>query len=123
MTVKIVSPGAALGGRAAADRDAPRPRIGHRGRLSMPPKGYTAPLSPDGRAGIVPPPPWHYSGDFLIVEYRTDPGAVGALLPPELEPAEAPGAVATIFAHWQSWSGKLHELDNPIQAQYREFFL
>ena len=42
-------------------------------------KGYTAPLSPDGRAGIVPPPPWHYSGDFLIAEYRTDPDAVAAL--------------------------------------------
>jgi acetoacetate decarboxylase len=72
----------------------------------VPPRGYTAPLSPDGRAGIVPPPPWHYSGDFLIVEYRTDPAAVGALLPPELEP-----------------SADLHELEDPIQAQYREFFL
>ena len=46
---------------------------------------------PDGRAGIVPPPPWHYSGDFLIAEYRTDPDAVAALLPAELEPAEDPG--------------------------------
>ena len=54
-------------------------------------RGYTAPLSPDGRAGIVPPPPWHYSGDFLIAEYRTDPDAVAALLPAELEPAEDPG--------------------------------
>ena len=89
----------------------------------MPPRGYTAPLSPDGRAGIVPPPPWHYSGDFLIVEYRTDPAAVGALLPPELEPAGDPGAVAAIFADWQSCSADLHELEDPIQAQYREFFL
>ena len=64
----------------------------------MPLRGFTAPLSPDGRAGIVPPPPWHYSGDFLIVEYRADPEAVTALLPPELEPAEDPGAVAAIFA-------------------------
>ena len=86
-------------------------------------RGYTAPLSPDGRAGIVPPPPWHYSGDFLIAEYRTDPEAVAALLPPELEPAEDPGAVAAIFADWQSCSVDLHELEDPIQSQYREFFL
>ena len=86
-------------------------------------RGYTAPLSPDGRAGLVPPPPWHYSGDFLIAEYRTDPDAVAALLPPELEPADDPGAVAAIFADWQSCSADLHELEDPIQSQYREFFL
>lgn len=87
------------------------------------PHGYTAPLSPDGRAGIVPPPPWHYSGDFLIVEYRTDPDAVIALLPDELEPADDPGAVAAIFADWQSCSADFHELVDPIQSQYKEFFL
>lgn len=86
-------------------------------------RGYTAPLSPDGRAGIVPPPPWHYSGDFLIVEYRTDPAAVAALLPPELETADDPGAVAAIFADWQSASDDLHELADPIQSQYKEFFI
>ena len=89
----------------------------------MPPRGYTAPLSPDGRASIVPPPPWHYSGDFLIVEYRTDPDGVIALLPPELEPAADPGAVAAIWADWQSCSDDGHELVDPIQCQYREFFL
>ena len=86
-------------------------------------RGYTMPLSPDGRAGIVPPPPWHYSCDFLIAEYRTDPDAVAALLPGELEPADDPGAVAAIFADWQSCSADLHELEDPIQSQYREFFL
>ncbi|MCW1969154.1 MAG: acetoacetate decarboxylase family protein [Anaerolineae bacterium] len=86
-------------------------------------KGFTFPLSPDGRAGIVPPPPWHYSGDFLLVEYRTNPDNVIALLPPELEPADDPGAVAAIFADWQSCSADYHELVDPIQCQYKEFFL
>lgn len=86
-------------------------------------KGYTAPLSPDGRASIVPPPPWHYSGDFLIVEYRTHPDSVIALLPPELEPADDPGACAAIFADWQSCSADFHELVDPIQSQYKEFFI
>jgi acetoacetate decarboxylase len=87
------------------------------------PVGYTFPLSPDGRASIVPPPPWHYSGDFLIVEYRTNPEAVIALLPPELEPADDPGAVAAIFADWQSCTDDGHELLDPIMSQYKEFFL
>jgi acetoacetate decarboxylase len=86
-------------------------------------RGYTGPLSPDGRASLVPPPPWHYSGDFLIAEYEADPAAVAALLPPELEPAEDPGAVAAIFADWQSCSADRHELTDPIQSQYREFFI
>jgi acetoacetate decarboxylase len=86
-------------------------------------RGYTAPLTPDGRAGIVPPPPWHYSGDFLIAEYRADPETVIALLPPELEPAEDPGTVAAIFADWQSCSDDFRELVDPVQSQYREFFI
>jgi acetoacetate decarboxylase len=85
-------------------------------------KGYTAPLSPDGRAGIVPPPPWHYSGDFLVVEYDADPAAVRAMLPPELEPADNPGALAVLFADWQSCSADQHELLDPIHAQYRECY-
>lgn len=87
------------------------------------PKGYTAPLSPDGRASLVPPPPWHYSGDFLIVEYRTDPDAVIALLPKELDPAEDPGAVAVVCADWQSCSEQGWELIDPVQSQYKEFFI
>jgi acetoacetate decarboxylase len=85
--------------------------------------GYTGPLSPDGKAGLVPPPPWHYSGDLMIIEYRTDPAGVAALLPPELEPGEDPGTVAAIFADWQSCSDDQHELLDPIRAQYREFYL
>jgi acetoacetate decarboxylase len=87
------------------------------------PRGYTAPLSPEGRAGLVPPPPWHYSGDFLVVEYRTDPDAVTALLPRELEPADDPGLAAVVFADWQSCSDDGGELLDPVQAQYKEFFV
>ncbi|MGE0361281.1 MAG: acetoacetate decarboxylase family protein [Vicinamibacterales bacterium] len=87
------------------------------------PKGYTTPLSPDGTAALVPAPPWHYVGDFLIVEYHTDPDAVTALLPKELEPAADPGAVAAIFADWQCCSTGGAELLDPVQGQYKEFFL
>jgi acetoacetate decarboxylase len=87
-------------------------------------RGYTAPLSPDGRAGIVPAPPWHYVGDFTLVEYRADPDAVAALLPPELEAdPDDPGAMAAIFADWQSCTDDCHELADPVRCQYKELFL
>jgi hypothetical protein len=82
------------------------------------------PRSADGRASIVPEPPWHYSGDVLTLEYRADPGAVAALLPPGTEPAEEePGAVALIWADWQSCSSTFEELLDPVRSQYKECFV
>ncbi len=57
--------------------------------------GYSLPLSPEGRAIVVPAPPWHYVGDFLVIEYWAEPDAVAAVLPPGLEPfADDPGRCA-----------------------------
>jgi len=82
------------------------------------------PLSPEGRASIVPGPPWHYSGDLLTIEYRTEPGAVARWLPEPLEPAEdEPDAVAVIFADWQSCSDTFEELLDPVRSQYKECFV
>jgi acetoacetate decarboxylase len=89
-------------------------------------KGFMPPRSPEGRASIIPPPPWHYSGEMLTIEYRTDPAAVAALLPHPLEPPgpdEDPGAVAVVFADWQSCSDSFEELLDPIRAQYKEAFV
>jgi acetoacetate decarboxylase len=87
-------------------------------------RGFLVPRSPEGRASIVPAPPWHYSGDVLTIEYRTDPERVAELLPDPLEPAdEDPGAVAVVFADWQSCSDSFEELLDPVRSQYRECFL
>jgi acetoacetate decarboxylase len=87
-------------------------------------KGFMLPRTPEGRASIVPPPPWHYSGDVLTVEYRTDPPNVGALLPPGVELAdEDPGAVAIIWADWQSCGDAGEELLDPVRSQYKECFV
>jgi acetoacetate decarboxylase len=86
--------------------------------------GFMPPRSPEGRASIVPGPPWHYSGDLLTIEYWTDPGAVAAWLPDPIEPAEEdPGAVAVIFADWQSCSDSFEELLDPVRSQYKECFV
>ena len=85
--------------------------------------GFLYPRTATGRASLLPPPPWHYSGDLLTVEYRTDPARVAELLPPPLSPAaEDPGAVALIWADWQSCGEEGEELLDPVRAQYRECF-
>jgi len=85
--------------------------------------GYSLPRTRTGRSSLVPPPPWHYSGDFLIVEYRCDPDAARAYLPPELAPGGDLGSAAAIFADWQSCSDGGDELLDPVRAQYKEFFV
>ena len=86
--------------------------------------GYSLPLSPDGRASVIPAPPWHYVGDFLVIEYWAEPDAVAAVLPPGLEPfAEDPGRCAALFVDWQSCSDSGEELLDPVRGQYKEFFL
>ena len=86
--------------------------------------GYSLPLSPDGRANLVPPPPWHYVGDFLVIDYWCDPAAAAAVLPPGIEPfAEDPGRAAVIFADWQSCTTAQGELVDPSRSQYKEAFI
>ena len=58
-----------------------------------------------------------------MIEYRTDPDAVIALLPDELDRADDPGAVSVIFADWQSCSEGGKELLDPYFAQYKECFI
>jgi enduracididine biosynthesis enzyme MppR len=88
------------------------------------PHGYSLPLSPQGTASLVPTPPWHYVGDFLVIEYWADPAAVAAALPEGLEPfGDDPGRAAALFVDWQSCSDSGAELLDPIRSQYREFFI
>jgi len=49
-------------------------------------KGFTVPKSHSVRPAITPPPPWHYAGDVVGVEFWTDPDATAATLPNGLSP-------------------------------------
>ncbi|HEV2427888.1 MAG TPA: acetoacetate decarboxylase family protein [Acidimicrobiales bacterium] len=89
-------------------------------------RGLPFPRTPSGRASLLPDAPWHYSGDLLTVEFRADPAAVADLLPSGVEPArddEDPGALAFIWADWQSCGADGAELLDPVRAQYREAFV
>jgi acetoacetate decarboxylase len=86
-------------------------------------KGFFYPRSATGQSSLIPPPPWHYSGDLLTIEFRTDPKRVAELLPAPLTPADDdPGAVALIWADWQSCGDTKEELLDPVRAQYKEAF-
>jgi acetoacetate decarboxylase len=87
-------------------------------------RGFFYPRTASGQSSLIPPPPWYYSGDLLTVEYRTDPARVAELLPEPLALAEEdPGAVALIWADWQSCSASREELLDPVRAQYKEAFV
>ncbi|MDX6534280.1 MAG: hypothetical protein QOF68_2024 [Gaiellales bacterium] len=92
--------------------------------MSGRPSGYSLPLSPGATASIIPAPPWHYVGDFLVIEYWADPAAAAATLPPGLEPCDVdPGRCAALFVDWQSCSDSGEELLDPVRGQYKEFFI
>jgi acetoacetate decarboxylase len=86
-------------------------------------QGFLFPRTPSGQSSLIPAPPWHYSGEMLTIEYRTDPERVAELLPEGVDLAdEDPGAVALIWADWQSCGDDLSELADPVRSQYKECF-
>ena len=87
-------------------------------------QGFAPPYTESGRSALIPNPPWFYSGDLLTVEYRTDVEKVRAILPDDVDlAADDPGAVAFIWADWQSCSGGGAELLDPARSQYKEAFV
>jgi hypothetical protein len=86
--------------------------------------GFFGPRSATGRAALLPDPPWHYSGDLLTIEFRVHPDRVAELLPEPLTLVDDdPGAVAFIWADWQSCGASGAELLDPVRGQYKEAFV
>jgi acetoacetate decarboxylase len=87
-------------------------------------QGFFHPHTATGRASLLPSPPWFYSGDLLTIEYRVNPDRISELLPEPLELApEDPGAVAFIWADWQSCAEDKAQLMDPVLGQYKEAFV
>ena len=84
--------------------------------------GFSAPLSPTGRSSLAPSPPWHYAGTVLAIEFRADPEVCAGWLPDGLV-ADESGYCVAHFADWQACTDDGCELDDPVRAQYREFFI
>lgn len=75
---------------------------------------------PLGGGGFLPSPPWHYSSDFIAVEFRADVDRLRAFLPAPLEPGVS-GEGLALFGDWQACADGGAELLDPARAQYREF--
>jgi acetoacetate decarboxylase len=86
-------------------------------------QGWTLPQTPTGRSAIVAPPPWHYSGEIIAVDFTASVEAVAALLPPGMQPAPD-GAASVVFADWSSASDHDERvLADPGIGQYHEAYV
>jgi acetoacetate decarboxylase len=85
--------------------------------------GWSLPLSPGGKAALVPAPPWHFSGVALGIDFRTDAQALAAVLPDPLAPL-GDGTASFVFCDWSSAA----EADprvaaDPARGQYKEAYV
>lgn len=86
-------------------------------------QGWTLPQSSTGRSSIVAPPPWHYSGEIIAVDFTASRDAIAALLPGGMEPT-ADGAASVVFADWSSASDHDERvLADPAIGQYHEAYV
>jgi acetoacetate decarboxylase len=86
-------------------------------------RGFTLPQTASGRSSIVAPPPWHYSGEIIAVDFCAAVDAVAALLPEGMTPV-ADGAVSVVFADWCSASDNDERvLADPAVGQYHEAYV
>lgn len=85
-------------------------------------KGYSLPLTPEGRSSLVEAPPWYYGGDVMQVLFRTDPVKAKAFLPFPFELGPDPGRGIVWFVEWVSVSEANPDLAflNPERAVYKE---
>jgi hypothetical protein len=84
-------------------------------------KGFTGPRSPLGAAALVPPPPWHFAGDVLAVEFWNDPDVSAQLLPTGVElDKTSPGHSVALFTDYQFTAQNDEHLD-PARYQCRGF--
>ena len=85
--------------------------------------GWSLPLSPGGTASLVPPPPWHFSGEALGIDFRCDPAAAAAVLPDHLEPV-GDGPASFIFCDWSSAADQdPRVMADPARGQYKEAYV
>jgi acetoacetate decarboxylase len=86
-------------------------------------RGYTLPQTRTGRSAIVAPPPWHYSGEIIAVDFTASIEAIAALLPEGMKPVPE-GTASVVFADWCSSSDNDERVGrDPAVGQYREAYV
>src|ERR1700722_9994869 len=82
-------------------------------------KGFTVPTPPAGHAALTPPPPWHYAGDAVGVEFWAAPNATAATLPTGLSPDLNSNGRAIMFVDRQ-FTAQDDEALILVEAMYRD---
>lgn len=86
-------------------------------------RGWTLPQSSTGLSSIVAPPPWHYSGEIIAVDFTAPVEKVAELLPDGMTPLPE-GSASVVFADWCSASDEdPRVLADPGVGQYREAYV
>jgi acetoacetate decarboxylase len=86
-------------------------------------RGWTLPQTSTGRSAAVAPPPWHYSGEIIAVDFTAPIDAVASLLPDGMTPTPE-GTASVVFADWCSASDHDERvLADPAIGQYREAYV
>ena len=71
----------------------------------------------------MPPPPWHFSGEALGVDFITGPAEMAAVLPAGIEPS-GDGSASFVFCDWSSSAEQDPRLAaDPARGQYREAYV
>ncbi|MEO5840565.1 MAG: acetoacetate decarboxylase family protein [Acidimicrobiales bacterium] len=85
--------------------------------------GWSLPLSPAGRAALVPPPPWHFSGDVVGIDFRGDPAAMAAVVPDPMMALDD-GSATFVFIDWSSSADADPRIAaDPARGQYKEAYI
>jgi acetoacetate decarboxylase len=86
-------------------------------------RGWTLPQSRSGRSSVVAPPPWHYSGEIISVDFTASADAIAALLPEGMRPVPE-GTASVVFADWCSSSDNDDRVvSDPAVGQYHEAYV
>ena len=86
-------------------------------------QGWSLPLSPEGKAALVPAPPWHFSGDAIGIDFRGDPVTMAAVLPEGMEPV-GDGSASFVFCDWSSAADADPRMAaDPARGQYKEAYV
>ncbi|MHC1719946.1 MAG: acetoacetate decarboxylase family protein [Clostridiaceae bacterium] len=85
-------------------------------------KGYSYPISPEGKSSVVGDFPWHYGTEYLVIAYRTDPDEIAKWLPKPLEPGIEADVAYVAFSKWWSVWDDMKDMPSimPERTQYKE---